>query len=338
MTKDNTGRSVESEAIFRKLAGAFGVGGSERIVRLLGMLCSDAEAQVMAALPATKDAVVEKTGFDAREVDDALKGLFIKGLVFERIKEGVSTFSPPKNLVQFHDATVLWPGAPAEFIDTWKEFMDEEYPQFLQMITSAGLGPFMRIIPINKAIEGGSEVLPYEHAARMIGDAEKHAVTDCTCRLTQKNCDRPVNICIQLDRGAAYAIKRGTGREIAKDEALALLDKAEEAGLVHLSENRSRAGNVICNCCSCCCMALEPMKSAGIKGFAAPSRYVSAVDADRCAGCLTCVERCPMDAVSDSGGQAEIDEDKCIGCGLCMSTCPEEAISLLETRPPDFIP
>ena len=34
---------------------------------------------------------------------------------------------------------------------------------------------------------------------------------------------------------------------------LAALDRAEQAGLVHLTDNVQDKVNFICNCCGCCC-------------------------------------------------------------------------------------
>lgn len=60
-----------------------------------------------------------------------------------------------------------------------------------------------------------------------------------------------------MNKGAAYAIKRGTGRPIELKEAKAILLKAEESGLIHMTGNRASLGTVICNCCRCCCIALS---------------------------------------------------------------------------------
>lgn len=324
--------------MYKKLAGVIGAGGSERLARLWSILCGEDEARVMLAMPATVEKIAEKTGMSADAASEIIKSLFRKGVAFERVKDGVSTWQPPKNLIQFHDASILWPEAPAEFLAAWKEFMEEEFPAFMKMIASAGLGPFMRVVPVNRVIEGGAEVLPYEHAASMIRDAKTIAVTDCTCRKTMKKCDAPLEACIQLDKGAEYSMKRGTGRSITKEEALKILDVSEAAGLIHVSENRSRIGNVLCNCCPCCCMALEPMITAGVRGFAAPSRYAAAVDASACNGCGICEDRCHFSAISMSDSVAAVDGALCIGCGLCCTWCEPCAISLSQVRPKEFIP
>ena len=49
---------------------------------------------------------------------------------------------------------------------------------------------------------------------------------------------------------------------------------------------------------------------------------------DRCIACGTCIDGCPMGAVSFVNEKAFIDDDKCIRCYCCHELCPEEAIGL----------
>jgi uncharacterized protein (DUF362 family)/Pyruvate/2-oxoacid:ferredoxin oxidoreductase delta subunit len=49
---------------------------------------------------------------------------------------------------------------------------------------------------------------------------------------------------------------------------------------------------------------------------------------DRCIACGTCIEGCPMEAISFVKERAFIDDDKCIRCYCCHEICPEEAIGL----------
>ena len=52
------------------------------------------------------------------------------------------------------------------------------------------------------------------------------------------------------------------------------------------------------------------------------------VDPDKCTGCGSCVDVCPVEAVSLNDDVAVIDEDTCTECGLCVDECPNDAISL----------
>ena len=48
----------------------------------------------------------------------------------------------------------------------------------------------------------------------------------------------------------------------------------------------------------------------------------------RCIACGTCIEGCPMEAISFVDERASIKDDKCIRCYCCHEICPEEAIGL----------
>lgn len=58
------------------------------------------------------------------------------------------------------------------------------------------------------------------------------------------------------------------------------------------------------------------------------------VDEERCTGCGTCVDVCPVGAIHLVDGVATIAQEKCIECEACLSACPETAIlSVSETVP-----
>ena len=51
------------------------------------------------------------------------------------------------------------------------------------------------------------------------------------------------------------------------------------------------------------------------------------VDKDLCVGCETCIDECPSEAITMSGGCAVIDMDKCVDCNTCIDVCPSAAIA-----------
>jgi ferredoxin len=52
---------------------------------------------------------------------------------------------------------------------------------------------------------------------------------------------------------------------------------------------------------------------------------------DRCIACGTCIEGCPVQAVSLVNERAYIEDDHCIRCYCCHEQCPEEAIGLFSS-------
>jgi len=47
---------------------------------------------------------------------------------------------------------------------------------------------------------------------------------------------------------------------------------------------------------------------------------------DECVGCGTCVEECPVNAISEDGDKYKIDAEACTDCGKCKEVCPADAI------------
>jgi Pyruvate/2-oxoacid:ferredoxin oxidoreductase delta subunit len=323
--------------IYLELCKRVGVEDSKLLPEIWKMLCSPEEAILVNATPATREDLAGLLGKTVGEIEEMTRLLFRKGVLFE----GSKGFHMSRSIVQFHDSTALWPEAPPELIQKWRQYVEEEYPAYYDWRMSSNRPPVFRVIPINKMIETKSQVLAYEDAVSVIEKASLLAVTNCPCRTMMGRCHKLLEACLQMNKGAAYAIKRGTGRQIDLEEAKAILLKAEESGLVHMTGNRSGLGTVICNCCSCCCIALSYERdtlTGKLHGQVNPSRYRSFIDADLCSGCGQCLEECPMqNIVLNDSNTAEV-RDSCLGCGICTHVCPEEAIHLQLIRAEDHIP
>jgi len=48
------------------------------------------------------------------------------------------------------------------------------------------------------------------------------------------------------------------------------------------------------------------------------------IDADKCVGCHTCFNNCPVNAITgEIRGTHVIDTEKCVKCGMCLAVCPK---------------
>ena len=47
---------------------------------------------------------------------------------------------------------------------------------------------------------------------------------------------------------------------------------------------------------------------------------------DECINCGSCIETCPVEAISEGDEKHVIDPDLCTDCGSCVDVCPVEAI------------
>lgn len=321
---------------YQELSKRIGMEGSERIPRLFEMIAPDDRADLLLALPGQAPELAEKLGKTEDEVNALLQELFVKGLVFPSRKTDPPTYRMSRDIIQFHDASILWPDAPREFYDLWNEWTEVEWPAVARLMTQIMPRPGFRVIPVGATVESEGQVLAFEDVKDIIEKSDRLAVTNCTCRLVAKKCDHTLEACIQVNNAAKYAVARGTGRELTKAEALDLVEKAEEEGLIHSTFNQKSVDHVICNCCGCCCQFMPVLVKYGT-AVVSPSRFEARVDPERCTACGTCVERCYFEAVT-LDDTARVAAEKCFGCGLCQVTCPSEAISLVEVRAEEHVP
>lgn len=330
---------MAQQDVYRELSKKLLLEQSTIIPKIWETICSDEEARIVNSLPATVPDLAEKFSMFEEEMTAIIDELYHRGVVFDYERDGKTFYRMPRHIIQFHDATLLWDEAPDEMTDLWLEFEETDYPALLELVTQIKMPSFMRVIPINETVVSKNQILLFEDAAKMLETANNIAVTTCVCRKLMKRCDGPLDVCLQINKGADYNIKRGTGRKIDLAEAMDILKLSEEAGLVHMTENTQGRNNVICNCCSCCCEMLRFATDTKTKGVLAPSRYLAQVDKSECTVCGMCVDICPVEAITSDGDEtARVDAQGCIGCGLCASVCPVDAISLSDIRAEDFIP
>jgi len=200
-----------------------------------------------------------------------------------------------------------------------------------------------RVVPAQNAVKS-EWVLPYDDVREILLNAKTFRVNDCICRKQNdqlgRKCDFPLKMCL-----AYHSAKLPpTPDMISRDEALAILDKAEEIGLVHTMSNVGDKslfmGDIgyICNCCGCCCAILRGITDWGIENSVAQANYYATIDADKCTACGLCEQRCQVGAVSEQNGAFVVDTQRCIGCGLCVTGCPNDAVKLHPKPNSEIIP
>lgn len=196
--------------------------------------------------------------------------------------------------------------------------------------------PQMRTIPVEKSVSSEAEIMLYEQAEELVRSQKTFAVSNCICRQEQrvlgKGCDKPEESCLGLGMAAEVMVRTGRGRTISQEDALAILRRAEEVGLV-LQPSNAKKALFICTCCGCCCNALRSLKRFPEPANIVSSPFLASLNTDTCEGCGTCVKRCQMEAICLVDDKAFLDVNRCIGCGLCVTTCPASSLSL--TRKPE---
>jgi len=176
-----------------------------------------------------------------------------------------------------------------------------------------------------------SIVLDYERASHIIKSASCITVGTCYCRHKMehagKACAAPQDVCLTFNAAAESLSKHGIAKEINKEEAMKVLDRCVDYGLVQIGDNIQNEVNWMCNCCGCCCEALLAYKKIGYRKKI-NSNFFAQIDKEKCVGCGQCEKKCPVNAIKMIDKKAFVDQDICIGCGVCHRVCGVSAISL----------
>jgi len=204
----------------------------------------------------------------------------------------------------------------------------------------------MRTIPVSKSIHPQHHVSTFDEVTSLLQQAEEpFAIIECICRkkkeIEGQSCkvtDRK-ETCLAIGGVARMVLKSGNGREIARGEALAILEENQKKGLVLQPSNTEKV-DFICSCCGCCCgmLAVHKVLPRPLDFWA--SNFLATVDADKCEACGVCEKKCQVGAVvvSEQKQYAVVAPERCLGCGVCVTTCPTDAITLskkpTEVRPP----
>jgi Na+-translocating ferredoxin:NAD+ oxidoreductase subunit B len=195
----------------------------------------------------------------------------------------------------------------------------------------------MRTIPVGIDVPVHHHVASYEQIRAIVEAASgPFVVIPCICRENAAWKGTPcrkttrAETCLGFGESAAMVLKRKHGREISREEVIAILRENEKDGLV-LQPSNARDPVFVCSCCGCCCGMLGMQRRLPRPLNFWTANFHAVVDADACTGCGTCATRCQVDAVAvrdSAGGTAVVDVNRCIGCGVCTTTCAVQAIRL----------
>jgi len=192
----------------------------------------------------------------------------------------------------------------------------------------------MRTIPIREEIIPERGVGTYDQVRELVRSAEgPFAVLHCVCRQSMDLLGQPCRqtdireTCLTLDGIARSSIATGIGREVTREEMLALVERADREGMV-LQPQNTQAPGFICCCCGCCCGVLSSAKKLPRPAEYFDTNYFAEVDRDLCIDCGACIGRCQMGAIDDASGETMVDRERCIGCGLCVSACAYDGVTL----------
>ena len=281
----------------------------------LAAMCTDEMAEIALKMgvrkPRTLKDMVKLTGKDEAYLEDILQQMSVNGVI-------EYNWENPQHEKQYV-LPMFVPGS-AEFSNMNSDMLDKnpELGRFFErmsrlplekvtpMVPPGGAGIGMHVIPVEKAISMENNSVSVEHISHWLDKYDgKYAASPCSCRKSRKTFDEgcaddPADWCIAVGDMADYVVETNKGgRYITKEEALEILQKAEDNGFVHQITNIDGEGKIfaICNCNVNVCYALRTSQLFNTPNMSR-SAYVAHVDKANCVACGRCVEYCPAGAVT----------------------------------------
>ena len=305
-----TARSAYKNLVERLNQFPQGAPPSETLYKILEMLFSEEEAEIVAQLPIRPFTVKKASRIlkkDPAETEKILDELASRAILLDaRDEEGKKKYILPPPMAGFFEFSMM---RVRDDLD--QELLSELYHQYLNVEED-----FIRELFLSTETKTGRvfvqeevlsrdnliHTLDFERASHIIETAEHIGISTCYCRHKKHHldqaCDNPLDICMTFNTTADSLIRHDHARRVDTSEGLELLHKAHEEGLVQFGENVKEEPSFICNCCGCCCEALVAVRKFGSLNPVETSAYKPHVDRDSCTGCGRCIEACHIDIIT----------------------------------------
>ncbi len=321
---------------------------SESLYKILNVLFSEKEAQLVSQLP-IRPFTVERASriwkVNKSEAHKTLNQLASRAILMDIEDDGVQKYALPPPMAGFFEFSLMRTRGDIDqklLSELFHQYLNVE-EDFIKDLFTSGETQQGRIF-INESVlsnENALHVLDYERASEVAKSASHIGVGMCYCRHKMehlgKACDAPLDICMTFNGTASSLIKHGYARQVDASECIELLHEASDHNLVQFGENSREDVSFICNCCGCCCEAMIAARKFGLLNPIHTTNFMPKIDTVQCTGCGKCLSICPVEAMTlvssnDSNNKnsrkAKLDEDICLGCGLCVKACKQNHITL----------
>lgn len=323
-----------------------GAPASDTLYKILQVLYTEKEAKWVALLPVrpfTLKKAARIWGTTEAKAEKLLDRLCEKALLVDSYYRGERQFVMPPPMAGFIEFALMRTRGDIDqkyLSELYYQYMnvEEDFVKNLFFATETRLGRVYVQEPV-LTNDKTNHILDYERATHIVEEAKYIGLGTCYCRHKMYHAGHPCEInapwdvCLTFDNVARSLAEHGDyAKLISKEEAKEVLERSYESNLVQIGENVREHPAFICNCCGCCCEALQAARKFSPMQPVATTNYMPRVSAKTCIGCGKCAKVCPILAISMKEGRPVIDGEICLGCGVCARNCPTKAISL-ERRP-----
>lgn len=319
---------------------------SDLLYRILALLFSEREAELVAKLPIrpfSAEQAAQTWNMSATAAEQVLQKLSGRALLVDILQNGRHEYVLPPPMAGFFEFALMRVRDDLDqklLSELYEEYVTVE-EDFIKQLFLTGKTQMGRVFVQEGVVsrEHALHVLDYEKATEVIETATDIGVGLCYCRHKREHqgraCSAEMEICMTFNSVASSLIRHGHVRRIDQVEGKELLHKAWEQNLVQFGENVQQGVNFICNCCPCCCEAMLAAQRFGHLHPVHTSNFLAQVEAS-CTGCGRCLPSCPVKIITLESDQASgpgskravIDAELCLGCGVCTRNCPHAALTM----------
>jgi len=321
---------------------------SERLHKILGILFSPREAELVALLPIRPFGAAQAARawrVPLAEARRVLEDLASRAILLDIERNGEPLYVLPPPMAGFFEFSLM---RTRDDIDQQAlaqllyEYINVE-EDFVRQLFLRGSTQLGRVFVQEQALpsELQLQVFDYERASEVARQASAIGVGLCYCRHKRQHvgqaCAAPMEICLTFNSVARSLVKHGYARGIDASECLDLLQQARQQALVQFGDNVRERVSFICNCCRCCCEAMVAARRFALLRPIHTTNFIASIDAGSCNGCGRCVKACPVDAIelkprADPASPykkfALHDPERCLGCGVCVPVCKPRSVRL----------
>jgi len=348
----NTIRSSYAKLTERLNRFPQGAPSSELLFKILKMLFSEKEAELVSLMP-IKPFTAKKASriwkMNLTNTRKALDTLADRAILVDVKQNGETVYTLPPPMAGFFEFSMMRIRNDLDqkvLAELFYEYMNVE-EDFIRELFTRGETQLGRTFVNEPALsnENALFVLDYERATEVIKTATHIGVGICYCRHKMehlgKACAAPQDICMTFNNTADSLTRHGHAREVDVAECMDLLQLAYEHNLVQFGENVRNSVNFICNCCGCCCEAMIAARKFAILYPVHTTNFLPHINTESCNGCGKCVSVCPVEAMTLVSANdpdnpnfkvAKVDENLCLGCAVCVRACAQNSI-ILKSRP-----
>lgn len=337
-----------------------GAPATETIYEILKTLYTPEEAELASQLPlkfSTLGALSRRLKIPQDQLRTRLEPLCDKGLIMDLMLGGKMRYVLVPTVVGFFEFSMMRQRSSLDqpkLAELYHRLMLEEDDFANQFAKNSPTHIFRTLVHEETLPDVYSEILDWERAEQQVREAGAWSVSTCHCRHVAHHkghdCEKfdMKDACLTLGRTTDYFVRRGMGRAIEMEEALDLIARSRDAGLVHIGDNVQRQPTFICNCCSCCCEVLGSYNRFPTVQNNFSSNFEAQVSLAHCTGCKKCQIACPVHAIDIVPSErrvgkkqvkrlAVVDRDVCIGCGVCQLSCRFDSLTMVP-RPQRKLP